>query len=475
MSVRPRGSRASRDALRRRMTDLGSPMSAIAQEMRAQFGFRSREAWRHAHGWSQQQVADRLSEHFAARPGDPVWVDASMVGKWEKWPVASDRKPRVAVLLALAGIYGCPVVELLDLEDRRALPPDDMDVLTRLEPAEPSGAELVRVAADESLTWARWAESSNVGDVSIAQLHARIRSLSAEYLQPGSQPLAVFRRARALRNTVFELLDGHQHPQQTSDLYLVGGYACGLLAWISSDLGHLAEAEVQGLTAWLCAELCRDATLRGWVLSVRSKTAFWDGRLKDAVSHARRGAACEPSGSVAVLLACQEADAWSALGAAAEADAALTRAGAAREALRARDDIGGLFACDLARQYNYAAAVNLRIGRPDQALRAADSALELMRSQPVRAYGTLAQTHISRAAAQLASGEAEGAHEALAPVLALPPEQRLAPVMERLTELSAGLTQRGGRAAVGLRAAIEGWRLDSAPRRLALSPEGVRG
>ncbi|MFJ8273803.1 helix-turn-helix domain-containing protein [Streptomyces sp. NPDC094154] len=457
------------------MTELGSSIASIAQEMRARFGFRAREAWRYAHGWSLQEVADRLAEYFADRPGEPVFADASMLSKWEKWPIMSERKPRVVALLALADIYGCPVVELLDMEDRKALPPDDMEVLTRLEPVEPRGSDLVRVAADESLTWARWAETSNVGEVSLTQLHSGLRSLSAEYLKSGSQPLVLFGQARALRDQVFALLEGHQRPQQTSDLYLIGGYACGLLAWMSSDLGHMQEAEAQGLTAWLCAELSGDATLRAWVLSVRSKTAFWDGRLKDAVTHARRGAAYEPSGSVGVLLACQEADAWSSLGAASEAKASLARASDAREALNGRDEIGGLFACDLARQHNYEAAVDLRIGRPERALRAADNALALMASQTVRAYGTVAQIHISRAAAQLAVGEAEGAHEALRPVLALPADHRLATVSERLTELSSGLSQRGGRAAVGLRAAIDAWRLDSIPRRLALSPQHLTG
>ncbi|CAM5501965.1 MULTISPECIES: helix-turn-helix domain-containing protein [Streptomyces] len=470
MSARSTGSRAARDALRKKMRDLGIPTSSIAQEMRARFGFRIREAWRHAHGWSQQEVADRLADHFARRPGQPVWVDASMVGKWEKWPVTSDRRPRVAVLLALADIYDCPVTDLLDLEDRRALPPDDIEVLTRLEPVEPSGAELLRLAADESLTWSRWAETSNVGEVSIAQLLAAVRSLSSEYLKPGASPMLLFSRARILRDQVFALLEGHQRPHETRDLYRISGYTCALLAWISSDLGCLPEAEAQGLTAWLCAELSGDATLRAWVLSVRSKTAFWDGRLKDAVTHAQRGAACAPAGSATVLLACQEADAWSALGATAEATAALGRAADARQALRPRDEIGGLFACDQARQHNYVAAVQLRLERPVQALHAADQALAQMRSQPVRAYGTLAQTHISKAAAHLAQGQADGAHEALLPVLALAPEHRLATVTQRVTELGAGLGPRSGQDAVGLRAAIDAWRSDTISRRLALSP-----
>lgn len=243
-------------------------------------------------------------------------------------------------------------------------------------------------------------------------------------------------------------------------------------AWMSSDLGQLREADAQGRTAWLCAELSGHNDLRAWALSTRSKVAFWDGRLRDAITFARRGAAYSPSGTVGVLLACQEADAWSQLGAEEEALAVLARAEDARDASTGEDQIGGIFACQPARQENYAAAVQLRIGRPAEALRSADNALTLLLVQPVRAYGTEAQIHISQAAAHLAIGEAEGALEALAPVLALPPDHRLAPVTRRLHELSAtiGRPHDSGTAAVGLCSAIEEFCLDSAPRHLALSP-----
>lgn len=139
---------------------------------------------------------------------------------------------------------------------------------------------------------------------------------------------------------------------------------------MSSDLGQLHDADTQGRTAWLCAELAGHNDLRAWVLSTRSKVAFWHGRLRDAINFARRGAAYDTTGTV-VLLACQEADAWSELGAQDEALAALARSEDARGAMAGRDEIGGIFACQPARQENYAAAVQLRLGRPVDALRSA--------------------------------------------------------------------------------------------------------
>ncbi|KPI22955.1 hypothetical protein OV320_1003 [Actinobacteria bacterium OV320] len=478
------GSKADRDALRQDMTAAGCTLADIAIELRSRFRMRPREAWRHAHGWTLQETADRITQASTSRPGESVAADASLVGKWEKWPGPSSRRPSLPVLSAMAEAFACGVEDLLDLDDRRALPKSDLRLLINRPPTagpsspptslvaaqEPTGTDLVRLAADESATWAQWAEASNVGDIALEQLMAETRSLASDYLT--SDPVPLFVRTRALRDRVFALLEGHQYPRQSADLYAAAGYLCGLLAWMSSDLGQLRNADTQGRTAWLCAELAGHNELRAWVLSTRSKVAFWDGRLRDAINFARRGTNYRTTGSVAVLLACQEADAWSELGAQNEALAALTRADDARTAMSGEDAVGGIFACQPARQENYAAAVQLRLGRPADALRSADNALALLTVQPVRAYGTEAQIHISQASAHLAAGEAEGALEALTPVLALPPDQRLAPVTRRLGELCSGITrpQAGGTAAIGLRQAIEEFCVDSVPRHLALSP-----
>ncbi|MET7390517.1 XRE family transcriptional regulator [Streptomyces sp. NPDC005529] len=475
------GSKADRDVLRHEMSAAGCTTADIAVEMRTRFRMRPREAWRHARGWTLQTAADRITQASSGHLVEAVAADASLVGKWEKWPGPSARRPSTAVLFAMATAYDCRPADLLDLHDRQELPDADVRALTRpsLEReaeqvaapaaiAPPSGPDLVRLAADESATWAQWAEASNVGDIALEQLMAETRALATDYLT--SDPVVLFTRTRHLRDRTFSLLEGHQYPRQSADLYVAAGYLCGLLAWMSSDLGQLRDADTQGRTAWLCAELAGHNDLRAWVLSTRSKVCFWDGRLREAIAYARRGATCRPGGTVGVLLACQEADAWSQLGAHDEAIEALTRA----EGLRGRtldvDDIGGIFSCQPARQENYAAAVYLRVGEPEKALRAADNALTLMAGQTVRAYGTEAQIHISKASAHLATGEAEGALEALAPVLAMPPDHRLVPVTRRLHELTSGLDRQTGSATAGLRAAIEEFCVDSAPRQLALSP-----
>lgn len=481
------GAKYARDRLRQEMIEQGCSREAIAAEMRVRFRVRPREAWRYALGLTLQQAADRINDLGAERPEQAVAADASLLGKWEKWP-ASRRKPSPGLLSLLAELYGCTPADLLDLEDRQALRRGDpLLVLGAAAPADPTPpepaamaspsvpvggqprtADLVALASEEAAAWAQWAESSNVGDIAFEQLLADTQTLAARYLC--EKPAAVFRDTRALRNRVFALLEGHQHPRQAADLYMVAGYLCALLAWMSSDLGQPRRADTQGRTAWLCAELAGHDTLRAWVLSTRSKVAFWDGRLKDAITFARRGADLAPHGTAGVLLACQEADAWSRLGATEEARAALGRAAQAQETVRGRDDVDGLFSCGDFRRVNYATAAQLRIGAPHVALREGTGAL----ADPApHAYGTAAQLHITVAAAHLALGEPEGAAEVLGPVLALPPEQRLAPIANRLHGFAADVARSpvaSGRTASTLQSTVEAWYLDSAPRRLALSP-----
>ncbi|EFL23901.1 putative transcriptional regulator, XRE family [Streptomyces himastatinicus ATCC 53653] len=488
MTPRPKtGSKPDRDALRHDMAAAGCSRADMVVEMRVRFRLRPREAWRHAHGWTLQGTADRVTELGFRRPGEAVAADASLVGKWEKWPGPSGRRPSLAVLLLLAGVFGCDVEDIVDLADRKALPESEQRILRHsvtalvaagpqplpvppsppAEAADPSGQDLVRTAADESAAWAQAAEVSNVGDIALEQLMADIRALAADYLT--QEPVAVFLRTRRLRDRVFALLEGRQRPRQSADLYVAAGYLCGLLAWISSDLGCLRDAETQGRTAWLCADLSGHNDLQAWVLSTRSKIAFWDGRFGDAINHARRGLAHQPSGTAGVLLACQEADAWSERGSVDEAEAALNRAADVRDTTTGTDDIGGLYSCPEFRRANYAAAIHTRIGNPRLALREAQEALA---SQPFHAYGTTAQVCISHASTHMALGSLDAACEALGPVLALPPEHRLDTVARRMRELAESLVHAptaDSASARTLRDHIEEFCVESVPRRFALS------
>lgn len=127
------GSKADRTALRQRMLDAGGTLDDVATEMGKRWRFRPREAYRHAHGWSQDEAAARFSE-VAARlaPGArSAPMVGTRIGEYERWPVAG-RRPSPYVLTVLAEVYGTDLARLLDGTDMEAMPEQDRAVLAAL-------------------------------------------------------------------------------------------------------------------------------------------------------------------------------------------------------------------------------------------------------------------------------------------------------------------------------------------------------
>ncbi|MGW7582402.1 XRE family transcriptional regulator [Kitasatospora sp. NPDC054768] len=358
------------------------------------------------------------------------------------------------MLTVLAELYGASSEDLLDLEDRRALPESDLRVLRHQAAGDPAtavavpvppvpdvpltGVDLIRTAADESAEWTQWAEVPNCGPISVEQFAADARGFAADYLM-AEDPLRVFGDTHRAAVRVWDLLYGHQHLEHRQRLFTTAGYLAAMMAWMTSDLGHKRQASTHIRAAMVAAEMAGDPGLEAWVAATRSKLAFWAGDFRAAVQHADHGAALQAPGTVTALLHCQAADAWAEVGARAKAMAAFGRAEEAAEGDRANilhDQVGGLFACPDGRLANYGAAVYLRGDNPAKALAHADRGLAALQRQDVRPLGTIAQLHITRAGAHLLAAEPEGVLDALAPVLALPAEHRTAPVRRRLRDLA---------------------------------------
>lgn len=82
--------------------------------------------------------------------------------------------------------------------------------------------------ADQSASFLAWAEASNVGDLTVEQLHTEIRRIALNYLKVPTLPL--FERALGLRDRVFSLLGGRQKPAHSRDLYGIAGWSLTVLA-----------------------------------------------------------------------------------------------------------------------------------------------------------------------------------------------------------------------------------------------------
>lgn len=137
------GSKADRGALRQQLLQHGSTLDDVAAEMRRRWRFRPRESYRHANGWSQDEVAARFTE-VAARlaPGTrSAPMVGTRVGEYERWPQGG-RRPSPYVLTVLAEVYGTQVRRLLDDADDRAMPEQDRAVLAALS-ARPAPAPVV--------------------------------------------------------------------------------------------------------------------------------------------------------------------------------------------------------------------------------------------------------------------------------------------------------------------------------------------
>jgi hypothetical protein len=216
---------------------------------------------------------------------------------------------------------------------------------------------------------------------------------------------------------------------------------CALLAHAGADLGHSYAAETHTRTAWLCADLAEDQSLRGYVRWVQANVAFWDGDFRSAARIARDGQEYAAGGSDLLRLASQEARAWAACGEAAEVEKALAvvarqRSANADAANRPAHEVG-VFRFEAGKAAYYSSEVRLALGGPANArlaVREATEALTLFELAPVaeRSPEFDAAARLDLANAHLALSDLDGAAGELRTVLALPVENRTQPIVGRM-------------------------------------------
>jgi hypothetical protein len=129
--------RAEQRALRERMRALGLNHPQIAFEFARRYNMRPRAAWRHAHGWSLKQAAERITACAAQAGVDPDGTTVAMTGphlcEVESWPgygsAPAGRRPTPYLLSLLATAYDCAIADLLDLADYEHMRPADLLIL----------------------------------------------------------------------------------------------------------------------------------------------------------------------------------------------------------------------------------------------------------------------------------------------------------------------------------------------------------
>jgi tetratricopeptide (TPR) repeat protein len=311
---------------------------------------------------------------------------------------------------------------------------------------------LVRASEHDSLAFMCQIGQDSLDPVVLEQFQADTSRLALKYST--AAPADVLREVRDLRTRVFHALTERRQAKE-KDLYLVGGYLSGILAYAVLDLGYPDAAMTNTRLAWMCGERAGHNGLRAWVRGTQSLIARFQSRYEVAYESLQAGLQYATEGTALARLRCGEAQCLAHFGDSKGAHAALNSADDALDAATTADELGGLFTFPRAKRYYYAGSSLIWLpGREnaEAAEAASEKAIDLWQKAPLaeRSLADELLVRIYLATARLNQGEVEGVLPALQPVLEAPPEVRSSWQGKRLTrigEILAGPEYRHSTAA----------------------------
>ncbi len=490
-----RGNRPYRDQLRAELArrGLSGPRLAGVVARDLMRFFRPRKAWRLACELSQEQAAER----FNLITGDPLMpMTGRRIGDYERWPADSGVRAGVPVLKTLADVYGTTWDQLVDVQDLAHMP--DSDVVEYVErgsylavpltrvgvpaPAAPVRAaprgrsrkdQVIITVAAESQEFGEWVGMSEVADTTIEHYSAQVQrlSLDAAFCHEGPVPLLL--ELRRLRDGVASRLRGHQRLEQARDLYLVAAQVCGLLAWLTGDVGNYRAADTHAWTAWMCAEEANHDGARAWVRVTQAGLAYWDGRYIESAQLAEDGLRYPSADLGRTFLELFRARSLARVGRRDEASQALNLADAERGRVSAPDLLGGVWGMTPARYHGYVAMTRTLTDDQPGAIASAAQAIASLEEAPAEErelyFGVHA--HLDQALVHLRQPDEdlEGAASALRPVLDLPADLRIDPVSQVLARIRGSLAlprYASTPLAQDLQEEIESYTREAIPRQL---------
>lgn len=507
MGERYRSRRARLAALSAQLRAGGRSWADIGRVIEGQERVNARVALRLAHGWTQEQVASRWNEQWPPKVGGAGVTDKN-ISYWETWP-QSGVEPSLKTLRRLAQLYQCDVGQLVDDGDYRHLDevnregdsdaghfgaggrvaglagqyraPDTKTVrrgsCSTYQAVTTDGlwtdvGALVMAAAHESGDRAADDVGKLVPGASIDCLRGEVTRLARNF--GGVSPVTFLVECGQSRDLAFQLVERTRRPGQSSDLYLIIGQLCAMMAEASFDLAVWPAVIEQAHAAALYGEMVGYPSLQAWALGMQAITAYWRGRAREAVSLAEAGVSLAPPGSPRVRLLSISARAWDHAGDAARTRSALALADQDRDGIgesggdELHDVIGGQFAWGPARQAMSAASALLTIGDPFRAAVQAREAIRLqLQDQACQSVSVLARADL--AYAELVQDHPDAAEATLAPVWELEPAQRRFGLVERLGNISgvlAGPRFARSKAIAALADRIAVFTADAAPKAL---------
>jgi len=462
--------RAQQKDLRQRMRAGGSRDAAIAAEFARRYRLRPRKAWRHTHGWTLREAAQRIND-LAARdgldPGSRAGMTAAHLCEYEEWPgeaapgtgrEPTGRKPTPYILSLLARAYATTVASLLDEADLTWLPPADRLVIGELGPAPAwagppaagpaagTGSPDVQAAAAEARRHAGQAARRDAGDSTLEDARADVTRLSREYMT--GAPFPLFLRMRAVRARIHAALGLRLWPRDEADLYLLLSMLNSLMAVAAHDLGHHRAAGDLAAASSAYATIIGHGPLLAQVQSELASMAYWSGRPARSGEFAARGLDSLHAGPNAARLHLHHGRAAARLGDTRTARRAIGAAASARDHEH-HDELlatGGEFGFSLATQHYLAGAALAELpGAQHDAAADLEHALALYDRGPGpgedHSFGCAALARTALAATRLRAGQLDGAPAALAPVLALPRAKRISSLAPGLGRVRAELAR----------------------------------
>jgi hypothetical protein len=295
----------------------------------------------------------------------------------------------------------------------------------------------VMMAAHEGSDHAAEHEHHGIGEATLEQLRADLARLSG--LCDTGTPLQAFLDMRQVRDRIYRLLDGRARPRDEAELYFLLGCLHELMGLTANRLGYPDAAEELLRTGWAYANVIDHNALRGMVRARLSYVMYWRGRYTDSRDLAADGLRYASQGLVGANLHLEQARALARLG---EPDAARQQVGLAHAAWedRNRDDLaeigGEEFALSQAATHSMAGSALAETSHGHEAAGELERAIFLYDEgpRPGEHHGVAGQAlaRTDLAMVRLRSGALDAGAAALAPVLALPPGQRLATLTARL-------------------------------------------
>lgn len=214
--------------------------------------------------------------------------------------------------------------------------------------------------------------------------------------------------------------------------------------------------------------------MQAWAHGSLALTAYWTGHPREAADYASRGLRIAQQGTGRVRLLCIAARAWSYVGDAPKAAAAIEAAEQERQHIGEvgddplHDETGGEFGWGPARHAACDATSWLRLGEADRAAERALAAIQLRTNDYT---GQLIDTRaaIDLAAAELLRDNLDAVEDVLRPVWEVPADYRGHALVARLADVSGHLSgerYRHAPEARRLTTRIDAFTRDSAPRAL---------